>query len=250
VAYRTGGACCERRPFVAALAEKSIAPSHAPAHRTGRDHFGHPALGRVSRAAFAGASRAGPRLAVAYSARWSLLSFAGVARLTPIPLPSAPPSAPRTRAPSLHWRYPASSVLWAPPTPAAPIPRRDRYQVAPASRQASRVASHRVRTCCAHYPGEQGNLLASVDPIAPGGLRPMRGDSALASKLSGPAQASLALRPVRSRPAQGGSLSPGLRRLGRPHRRPGSSQGGPTPPWTGLAPAALTGLDTAHSHST
>jgi hypothetical protein len=41
-------------PFVAALAEKSIAPSRASAHRTGRDHFGHPALGRVSRAAFAG----------------------------------------------------------------------------------------------------------------------------------------------------------------------------------------------------
>jgi hypothetical protein len=43
--------------FVATLAEKSIAPSRVPAHRTGRDHFGHPALGRVSRAAFAAASR-------------------------------------------------------------------------------------------------------------------------------------------------------------------------------------------------
>src|SRR5437870_2766694 len=43
--------------FVVALAEKSIAPFLVPAHRTGRDHFGHPALGRVSRAAFAGASR-------------------------------------------------------------------------------------------------------------------------------------------------------------------------------------------------
>ena len=180
--------------FVVALAEKSIAPFLVPAHRTGRDHFGHPALGRVSRAACAGASC----LAVTYSARWSLLSCAGVTRLTPIPLPSARPSAPRTRAPSLHWRYPASSVLWAPPTPAAPAPQRDRCQVAPAVRQASRVASHRVRTCCAHSPGEQGNLPASVDPIAPSGLRPMRGDSALASKLSGPAQASLALRPVRS----------------------------------------------------
>ena len=178
---------------MAALAEKSIAPSRAPAHRTGRDHFGHPALGRVSRAAFAGS-----RLVVTYSARWSLLSFAGVVRLTPIPLPSARPSAPRTRAPSLHWRYPASSVLWAPPTPASPVPRRDRSRVAPAARQASRVASHRVRTCCAHYPGEQDDLHLPVYPIAPGGLRPMRGDSALAFNLSGPAQASLALRPVRS----------------------------------------------------
>jgi hypothetical protein len=119
-------------------------------------------------------------------------------RLTPIPFPSARPSAPRTRAPSLHWRYPASSVLWAPPTPAAPVPRRERYRVAPVARQASRVASHRVRTCCAHYPGEPSDLPASVDPIAPSGLRPMRGDSALALNLSGPAQASLALRPIRS----------------------------------------------------
>jgi hypothetical protein len=31
--------------------------SRDPARRTGRDHFGHPALGRVSRTAFAGASR-------------------------------------------------------------------------------------------------------------------------------------------------------------------------------------------------
>jgi hypothetical protein len=34
--------------FVAALAEKAIVPFLRPAHRTGRDHLGHPALGRVS----------------------------------------------------------------------------------------------------------------------------------------------------------------------------------------------------------
>ena len=51
--------------------------------------------------------RAGSRLAVTYSARWSLRSFAGVARLTPIPLPSARPSAPRTRAPSLPLALPS-----------------------------------------------------------------------------------------------------------------------------------------------
>jgi len=49
VANRTGGAECERRLFVVALAEKSITPFPLSAHRTGRDHFGHPALGRVSR---------------------------------------------------------------------------------------------------------------------------------------------------------------------------------------------------------
>jgi len=50
-------------------------------------------------------------------------------------------------------------------------PPKGRYRVAPAARQASRVASHRVRTCCAHYPGERSDRPASVDPIAPGGLR-------------------------------------------------------------------------------
>jgi hypothetical protein len=44
-------------PFVAALAEKPIAPFPLPAHRTGRDHLGHPALGRVSRAGIRGRDR-------------------------------------------------------------------------------------------------------------------------------------------------------------------------------------------------
>ena len=35
-------------PFGVTLAEKPIAPFPLSAHRTGRDHFGHPALGRVS----------------------------------------------------------------------------------------------------------------------------------------------------------------------------------------------------------
>ena len=34
--------------FVVAFAEKPIAPFLLPAHRTGHDHFGHPALGRIS----------------------------------------------------------------------------------------------------------------------------------------------------------------------------------------------------------
>src|SRR5262245_36248383 len=44
--------------FVAALAEKSIAPSLLPAHRTGRADFPHPALGRVSRQGMRAANRA------------------------------------------------------------------------------------------------------------------------------------------------------------------------------------------------
>ena len=37
-------------------------------------------------------------------------------------LSSAPSKAPRTRAPSLHRHYPASTVLWAPPTPTSARP--------------------------------------------------------------------------------------------------------------------------------
>jgi len=44
-------------PFVAALAEKPIAPFPLPAHRTGRDHLGHPALGRVSHGGMRGRHR-------------------------------------------------------------------------------------------------------------------------------------------------------------------------------------------------
>jgi len=39
------------------------------------------------------------------------------------------------------------------------------------ARQASRVVNHCVCTCCAHYPGEQDDLRASVNPIVLGGLR-------------------------------------------------------------------------------
>jgi hypothetical protein len=123
-----------------------------------------------------------------------------------------------------------------------PDSQRSRCRVAPAVPQVSRVSSHRLRTCCAHYPGEQGGLHASAYPTALDGLRLMRGDSALAFNLSGLAQASLALRPVRSRPTHGGSLFPGLRRGGHPSHLPGSYQDVPTPPWAGLPPAALTCL--------
>src|SRR6516162_6746464 len=40
-------------------------------------------------------------------------------------LTSARSNAPRTRAPFLPRRYPGSSVVWAPPTPVGPVPRRD-----------------------------------------------------------------------------------------------------------------------------
>jgi len=86
---------------------------------------------------------------------------------------------PRTRVPSLHRNYPPSQVLWTPPTPARAQPQRlvafsEPWQV-------SRVSPICFHACCAHYPGERIGLLWSVAPTDPGGLRPFRGGSALAS---------------------------------------------------------------------
>jgi len=66
------------------------------------------------------------------------------------------------------------------------------------------------------------------------------------------ARASLALRPVRLLTRQRGPLSPGLRRGGRPSRRPRCYPGVPTRPGAGLAPAAWTDLSrrTLHNVST
>ena len=167
-----------------------------------------------------GTAALGSCLAFTYSARWSLRIFSGVARLTPISLSSARSSAPRTRAPSLHRHYPASSVRMSPSDscrarpPKEPLPGRpgqpDRPPVLPV-------------TACVRAapttPASRSDLHVSVHPVALGGLRPLRGDSALAFNLSRPAQASLALRPVRL--------------LTRPERAsvPGASTGrSPSPP--------------------
>jgi hypothetical protein len=50
----------------------------------------------------------------------------------------------------------------------------------------------------------------SVNPVVLVGLRPMSGDSALALRLSGPAQASLALRPAHLLTHRTWVLSPGF----------------------------------------
>jgi hypothetical protein len=137
------------------------------------------------------------------------------------PLSSARPSAPRTRAPSLHRRYPVSSVLWAPPTPVVPVSRWSRCQVPLTARQASRVANHRVCTCRAHYPGEQVDLRMSVVLVDLGGLRLLRGDSAPAFNLSRPAQASLALRPAHSLARPKRTSVPGASMVRSPSPSPG-----------------------------
>src|SRR5689334_4875039 len=77
----------------------------------------------------------------------------GVFRLTPIPPPSAPSEAPRSEAPSLHRRYPVSTVLLASPTPsqtAAKCSVGGRYLP---SDRASHVAQRAFPTCRSHYPG-------------------------------------------------------------------------------------------------
>jgi hypothetical protein len=115
-----------------------------------------------------------------------------------MPIPTHQPrlDTHRTRAPSLHRSYSASSLLWAPPTSASAG---TRSAVAPhrAPLQISRVSSLSLRTCCANYPGRfLRQLRLSVPENI--GLHRYLGGSTSASILSGPAQASLALRPARS----------------------------------------------------
>ena len=57
---------------------------------------------------------------------------------------------------------PSDSCLTRPP--------KGRCQLVLAARQVSRVASHRVRTCRAYYPGEQDDAHVSVYPVVLGGF--------------------------------------------------------------------------------
>src|SRR5688572_26386879 len=66
-------------------------------------------------------------------------------------------------------------------------------------------------------------------------------------RFSGPAQASLALRPACLLTHLRGPLSPRLRRVGHPSRRSGSYRGASTTPRTGLSPATDTSPFTAHT---
>ena len=129
--------------------------------------------------------------------RWSCQAHANL-------LFSAPSNTPRTRVPFLPRYYPGSPVIWTPPTPVRPA---SLGSVATVATQTGLPCckSPRVRTCCAHYPGEQGDRHLSVHQVVLSGLRPSVGDSALALGVSRPVRASLTLRPVRSltRPATG-----------------------------------------------
>ena len=84
------------------------------------------------------------------------------------------------------------SDAWLAHPPKGPVPHR------PAARQASPCRRSPRAYVLRPLPRLAERSSGSIDPIAPCGLRPMRGDSALAFNLSWPAQASLELRPVRS----------------------------------------------------
>jgi hypothetical protein len=110
-------------------------------------------------------------LALTYSARWSRRIFSGVIRLTPISpprlVPAHPPnqgSFPPPALPGFLGRMSPSDVCQT-RFPLEPL------SGDPDSRQTSRVANPRVRTCCAHYPGEQDHPHMSVHRVVLGGLR-------------------------------------------------------------------------------
>ncbi len=112
------------------------------------------------------------------------------------------------------------------------------------SRPARGRAMHRPRraeclcACCAEYPG--GSVLPSrLFSEDDDGLRRYLGGSAPPSRLSGPAPASLALRPAHL-PTHHlrGPMSLRLRHTGRPMHRSGSYRGKPTIPRVGLSPTA------------
>ncbi len=62
--------------------------------------------------------------------------------------------------------------------------------------QVSRVAHFALHACCAKYPDRPLDVLRSIAPVQRGGLPQIPEGSASAAILSGPAQASLALRPA------------------------------------------------------
>lgn len=157
-------------------------------------------------------------------------------RLRPIPARSSRCDASRTRAPLLCRRYPASSLVWAPPTSALATTTCGGVPLGGTPGQISRVALCGVCTCCAQYPGGHVHALRFSD-LNTTGLRRYQGGSTPALLLSRPVQASLALRPVHlltDQPCR--PLSLGLRRRSHPLRRPGSYPGKPTIPGVGLAP--------------
>ena len=105
----------------------------------------------------------------------------------------------RTKAPSLHRRYPASPVLRASPPPctARPDPRGLSVSACHATGRASRVASIPLfHTCCRHYPGGTRSVLSSLASRPLPAFPVLRAGRLPHHFVSRPARRSLALQPT------------------------------------------------------
>ena len=124
-------------------------------------------------------------------------------------LPSFPHRS-RTRAPSLHRRYPASAVIQAPPPPCRPGLPLTGFRLARghATDRVSRVATVPLfHACRRQYPGGVGRCARRS---LPGRCQPspLFGGSAPALHVSRPARRSLALRPTWSLSRPGRPVAP------------------------------------------
>ena len=128
MAVGRGSCCCRQLSPDAGASVSALAPFPAVAHRTGLADLPHPALGRASQQGMHGVPRTIWPLAIgtsrlplgpAIQLLPEVLDEWG-SSLTAIPRLYLPQERTRTRAPSLHRHYPASSVPWAPPTSTRP----------------------------------------------------------------------------------------------------------------------------------
>jgi len=116
----------------------------------------------------------------------------------------------RSKGPFLRRHYPASTVIRpSPPSESGRHPN-DNVGSATSTRPGSPpITQIPFPACRAHYPGGPARCL-SVSSL-PRGLPRITGGSASTTSLSRPAQASLALQPARSQPAQRRTIVPRLR---------------------------------------
>ncbi len=237
--------------LLAGASVSAVAPFPTAAHRTGLADLPHPALGRASQQGMhgcrglSGPSRSRPcvsRLALPYSffrrysTNWVLAS-------RQCPVSTSPQERTRTRAPSLHRHYPASSVPWAPPTSTRP--------------EADHFKSPRLVAATHHLCGShtlpQRPCLRMLTPLprlertsssvgcSPAPRRPSPYGRRVGSseKLSRPAQGSRAFRPAHLHPGCTEDFPGGFSRAIAQAQLLQWLPGEPTIPRTGLPPAGL-----------
>jgi hypothetical protein len=193
--------------------------------------------------------RVGSCLAFMYSTRWSRRIFSGVTRLTPISPPRLVPAHPEPgplsspgitrvhrsyeplrRLPSSVSHGAGARSPWQPDRP--PV-----LRISACVRAAPTTPASRTPLTCRCIEWSSAAFVYGDETRR--SHQRFRGLLRLHSRCG----------PHACWPAQSGPVSPGLRWIGHPPHLPGSYQGVPTPPWTGLSPAALTHLFTAHPPS-